>query len=801
MKHSRDKHARSAAAEPPHAASRGAVNSLPWTERLRSVLAVVAVALVVATTLVPSEGAIREGAYAGLVTGWCMLLVVWAALALHDPGTKIRLGWTEIVGGVFVAWHSVAAIAWLGSGNDRQTLNALWLMIGYGLTVFMLRQVVTAARRARVLVAIMLWLATMLAATGYVQYFVTMPAVRAEFAHDPDRLLMERGISTDPDSPERQLFENRLKSVEPLATFALTNSLAGFLAPWLIAALAVGLAVLPEPAARRSLIGAAVLAALLAGCLLLTKSRTAVLAVMAGLVLLALYGRRSGWQIHWRLPAIAAGVLVVIGLGVVYVGGLDAEVLSEAPKSVLYRLEYWRSTAAMIADYPWWGCGPGSFQESYAAYKLPQASEMVADPHNFLLEIWARAGTPGIVLLLATFAAFVFDLMRASSNDSSPAGAPADKSSNDRPSDAAWFYGSGIAGLILGSVFAWMSGFPLDTLADTLVPVVWGVGLPLLPLVWWLLQPWTDAGELPLGSAIVVLLVLLINLLAAGAVVFPGVMLTALVIVPVAMQIGRHSAESNRDLPAQPIRSARLPGVLPLSRPAAVALCVAAFAMAISCIWTLYQPVMTSRLQMQIAIAHFQTGETAAAETSARAAAKADSWSPEPWRLLGEIALRKFVNDPSDRAWTDFTVFDAEFQRRNPAHHGQSFQQANWHFLAWQRCHRVSVLTCEGKELSANQPTRLAEALAAYREAINRYPNHALYHAQLAWALRQAGQDEAAHLAADRAKELDDAMPHTDQKLAKRRIVDLQPATDRIQTVRPETAEQTVEALRKSTRR
>ena len=782
MKHSRDKHAPAAAAAPPHPFAKGSAKALPWTERLRSVLPVVAIALVVASTLIPSEGAIREGTYAGLATGWCMLLVVWAALALHDPGTKLQLGWTEIVGGIFVAWHSLAAIAWLGSGNDRQSLNALWLMIGYGLTVFMLRQVVTSARRARVLVATLLWLAAVLAATGYVQYFVTMPAVRAEYERDPDRLLIDRGISTDPDSPERQLFENRLRSVEPLATFALTNSLAGFLAPWLIGALAVGLAAMPGPGLRRTLIGSAIGAALLAGCLLLTKSRTAVLAVGGGLALLAAYGTRYGWAVRWigwKVPGMIAAAALVIGLAVVGAGGLDYEVLSEAPKSVLYRLEYWRSTAAMIADHPLWGCGPGNFQEMYAAYKLPQASEMVADPHNFLLEIWATAGTPGILLLLATFAAFVFDLIRARSNPVSGQSAALPEPVSEIPADATWFYGGGIAGLFLGAIFAWMSGFPLDTLGDTLIPVVWWVGLALLPLVWWLLHPWTRAGEMPLGAALVVLLVFFINLLAAGAVVFPGVIVTALVVIPVAMRL-RGEALSVDD------SYARLPRAGSLSRPAAAAICLAAFAVAILCLWSEYQPVLTSRLQMQIAYAHLQAGEPDAAEDAARGAAQSDRWSPDPWRLMAQLRLHKFLSDPTPGAWSEFSAAADEFQRRSPHYHGQAFQRGNWHFLGWQRM---------------PGPAKLEAALQAYREAIARYPNHALYHGQLAWALHRAGQEDAARQAASRAKALDDATPHGDQKLVKRRIVDLQIQAERIQTVRPETAEQTVEAVRNPTRR
>ena len=79
-------------------------------------------------------------------------------------------------------------------------------------------------------------------------------------------------------------------------------------------------------------------------------------------------------------------------------GYLDLQVLSEAKKSLGYRLEYWQATAAMIRDYPLSGCGVGNFQAYYAKYKLPQSSEMVADPHNFLFEIAATSGLPALAL-------------------------------------------------------------------------------------------------------------------------------------------------------------------------------------------------------------------------------------------------------------------------------------------------------------------------------------------------------------------------------------------------------------------
>ena len=109
--------------------------------------------------------------------------------------------------------------------------------------------------------------------------------------------------------------------------------------------------------------------------------------------------------VPWKLPAVAAGVAALILAAAVAIEG--PAVLGRAEKSFGYRLQYWRSTLDMIAARPWLGCGPGNFQEVYTRYKLPEASEEIADPHNFLLEVWATAGTPAALAFLAVLGFFV----------------------------------------------------------------------------------------------------------------------------------------------------------------------------------------------------------------------------------------------------------------------------------------------------------------------------------------------------------------------------------------------------------
>jgi O-antigen ligase len=732
----------------PHAAPGRA--TIPWPLVLRAVVLGGSVALLVITTLIPSESAISDGTYAPIVAGWCALLVLWFAAAWLAGQATFVLGWTEIAGAALVGWHSLAALAWLGHTNGRQTLNALWLVIGYGITALVLRQCLRSAVHVRGLFAVMIWLATLLASFGLYQYGYSMPKLRKEYEANPDKFLVESGYSTEKESPQRTLLENRLRSVEPLATFALTNSLAGFLAPWLIATLAIALAMFGQPD-KRTLLGLAIISVVLAGCLVLTKSRTAYLAMIAGVLLLALYGRgKKSWQLDWRIPTIGVGILVVIGLVAVYFGGLDSKVLSEAPKSVLYRLEYWRATAALIADHPLLGCGPGNFQQAYAHYKLPQASEMVADPHNFLLEIWATAGTPALVLLMLLAAALVCDLMTAHAA-SEPL--QSDDLLNPQLTQRILF-GGAVIGLLGSMPVAMMIGYPLESVARELplLPAVWVLALPLWITCWWLLGPWVSDGRLTLQATVIPILVLLINLLAAGAVVFSGVIQTALVLVPAALWLSQYRTELGNASVSQ-----RTKLVADSSRTGAGLATLAAMLLLVACLRTEYQPVLNARLKLADALYSLVAGDQVAAERAVLSAAEVDSLSPEPWRMLAEIRLSRWHATRDKRDWLAFNETAEEYRLRDPQNHLAWYSRGNWFLATWRR--RL-------------EPADLTTAIAAYRRAIDCYPNRALYHGQLAWALHLAREEYQARQEAQRAKKLDDLMPHQEQKLAHQQIFD-----------------------------
>jgi len=753
MKHRRERHHR---AEP-----------TDWPTLIRAGVLGGAIALVISSVLVFSEAAIPKGSYASIAMGWCVLLMLWSLAAWLDPQPVLRWGWTELAAAPLIGWHSLAAIAALGHTNGRQALNSMWLFIGYGLTAFLLRQTLRTAVQVRALVASMIWLALLLATFGYYQYFISMPAQRRAYEANPEQTLRDSEQATDPDS--RRKFENRLYSREPLATFALTNSLAGVLAPWLCAVLAIGLSVRRDPAQRRTLLAMLLIALAIAGCLVLTKSRTAYLAAGFGLALVALYCRPDGWRIGWRLPAAIGGVAVVLGLAAVYLGGLDAQVLSEAPKSALYRIEYWRATAALIADHPLLGCGPGNFQEAYAAYQLPQASETVADPHNFLLEVWATSGTPAVLLLLLLGVAFVIDLTRAART-----AIPPDKDGATTGPSSWTVFGGTLAGLILAAPIAYVAGYPLDNaLTRGYVPVVWLLGFPLLAATWWSLWTWIQQGRLQLAALIVPMVVLLVNLLAAGAVRFPGVIATLLVLTPAALCLASQSAAASagsdlRDRPQLP-------------RTAVAAAGLSAIGLTVLCLLTEYHPVLISRAALEAGMAEWTAGRKDAALVSIEQAVAADPRCPETWQSLAELRKDHWLATEADADWKSFMAAADGLAKHDPQHHLAYYARGGWLLTAWRKTGRAELLE---------------QAIEEYRRTILRYPNRALYHAQLAWTLHLAGRDDEARTEADVAHRLDDLTPHSDQKLAVQRIVDPQIAAGGVTQQRKETAEQLVEQLR-----
>ncbi len=732
-------------------------------DRWRPWLLGAACGLWVVRPLYPSEGAALRGDGLPVVMLWLALVVLWALGNVGRRDFRLRFGWIDAGLLLTVGLHTLSALwaatyAWsAGEASPRPAVNMLWEWIGLGVGFFLTRQLVEGRREARALVAVMIALGVALASYGLYHAGYEMPKARQLYAQDPDAALRTEGMWFAPGSPGRMAFENRLKSVEPLGTFALTNSLAGYLAPWLVVMAGIGASALVGQSGNRRwwLIGLAAAALPVAACLILTKSRSAFLATLTGIVLLAIGAWRQRIRIPWRVLALGAAAVSVLVAVAITVRGLDVEVLTEATTSLGYRFEYWTATVEMIGEHPLVGCGPGNFKQSYTAYKLPQASEEVADPHNFLLEIWATAGTPAMLAFAAALAGFFWAVVK----DGGSAGShpPTRQTAMSSPGQTGvsspgqtgmsallptvadrplFVFGGGILGFLAAIPIALLTG------AAAKYPVLY-IGLPPAIATGAILAGWVQRGRMSARLAAVGLLVLLVNLLAAGGIGLPGVAGTLWVLLALGLSL------LERDAPR------------PLPRGTTMGLLAVSVGLSVACYASGYSPVLLCYAAME-STRHDPSHQ----EEQLQEAALADPLSAEPWSQLAALALDRWklavggssprVRVQADRAAAaedllgQFEKYTAAVLERAPN------SSPDW-LAAAERYQELHART--GKLLY------LEKAIECYRTATRLYPNSATCHGRLAMALLTSGDTPGAREEAATALWLDGQNPHRDKKL------------------------------------
>lgn len=467
-------------------------------------------------------------------------------------------------------------------------------------------------------------------------------------------------------------------------------------------------------------------------------------------------------------------VLIAATLAVVLVAGVwDRQVLTETPKSLLYRLQYWESTTALIADYPWLGCGPGNFQHYYAAYKLPEASELVADPHHLFFEVAATLGIPALLVFVALIATVAWQWLRrnviahrdveeaASAIASRPdSGGTAELCATPPAAELAIprmpqsVYLGALAGVVLG----WWTGFVFGMTAD---PILFLLCLPIAGAFVGALHPWTKRGRLPEVVPAVALLVLTVNLFAAGGISFLGIAASWWLLLAIAANAG-----------SLPWRERALPRI------AAGFLAAGAALLVVLCFLTLYSPVLRCRGKLDEGTALLGLQRPAEAIAAFSTAAAADPCAVEPWNHLAALYHLAALERKDENALAHFEAAVEQALRRNPRAHTLHRQIGDWRLALFAR---------------SGEPRHLLETIGAYQEWVRLYPNHSLGHAQLAYTYHLAGDELSASRSAAEALRLDALNPHHEKKLGQQRLYD--PLAD--SPAQQENAEQTARRLRK----
>ncbi|MFG0332081.1 MAG: O-antigen ligase family protein, partial [Maioricimonas sp. JB049] len=702
--------------------------------------------LFLARFLVPAE-ATELGETLWITQAWLILgtLAAWTAWRTRQFHVD-RFGTIEVSVWVLVAGHLISALAvLLSEGHQRAALNMFWEWVAVGVSFTMIRQVTCTTVNYRKWTSIIVLAGIVLGGLGIWQHFVWYPSqvallhelesLEEEFhsATPPaGRLKRERlrelrarlgVLAGDPDGPQRLAMRQRLEaSNEAIGRFALANTFGGLLGAALILVIGAAMRGRRHPTAPKwvgILYGPAI--GIIAFALLLTKSRTAWVGTSVGVVLLVITQLRlAGSRKAGHLLTIG-GVLFLIAL--VAVGAaltsLDAEVISEAPKSLQYRWEYWTATLELIRDHVLLGVGPGNFRQHYVHYKLPGASEEVTDPHNLILDVWANGGLlglvglAGIVLLAGRRLA---EIIRAAGAEPLLSTTP----ESSRKKETGWLLGSGAVG------FAALAAYQVvfEAHADAQLVVLF-VGWCAAALV----LNATPVGAGPLvahaaGTAVA------IHLLGAGGIGMPA-------ISQILLLLWLAGPDCNPKPPKDAREQARI--LAPQALTAMVALLFVSVACALTATW----PNMMRRLLEQGAESTVaQRGDLRMAEKDLVLAADIDPLDPGPWWRLAQIQHQQWVAGGRTRPklWEKAVTYQREAIARNPNAPALRNLLGEWYLDGFEQ---------------TQDPEYLLNAIEEFHAMTALYPNHARYQATLARALDQAGETNEAVDVARRALALD----------------------------------------------
>lgn len=700
---------------------------------------------VVATPLVGSEGFPHRGAELPLALGWLLLLMLWGFQAIGQKKLEIRWSLVETLLLAFLAWLALSTWFVFGKGAPRPAFNSLWDYIHLAVSFFLIRQVITQPRQVRAMVVVMVAVAAAISAYSLYQNLVELPQMRRDYYANPEEKLLENGIDPTPGNPTRVLFESRLESTEVTGTFTLANSFSAFLVPWFLLAIGWVYQEVRNRQASGVALAGCLAVVLMAICLWLAESRASWISVIFGLGLLLVYGTAAGRSVSWKWVALLFGLPPVLAILGFALGVLDVAMLGNAPTSLLYRLQYWEGSAQIVAKYPLVGCGLANFQRVYPEFMLPMASETVADPHNFVFEIWAGAGTPAILLLLSAMVVWALKIGRtpaaeSPANDENTTSVPTGTSAIPGAASPPSGDGSDVLPILLGGGLALaLTGFlRMFTQQESVNMAIVLLGVVPLGLVIWLARGWIERGTLPTAWLVIAVASLTVNLTAAGGISFPGVAGSWYLLAALALPVAQ-------------------PQVL---QPGWARLLPAGLALGMIFVWNSWAYTPTIGARSEVALAHemVMRGNFPAAVDYAQTAAQLDPWDDEPDRLLAELYYQTWMARPHESTRQQFDAAIARAAKRVPLNYQSHFRLGQWRLGFYRR---------------GDDPRDLESAIENFQQAVDEFPSRAIHHAQLAWALHLAGRDREAAEVADQAARLDEVNPHIERKLERLKIEDV----------------------------
>ena len=699
-------------------------------------------AMLVATPLLPSDtfSLASDGQIAAPAMLWLMLALcssaAWLLRTFRTASSSRCWTFTDLILAAFFVWVAVAGVVASVDGNRRASWNMTASWVSLGITYYLTRSLLRDGRTTRAFVIGAIAVCLMFAAEGLNEAWITIPQDQARFRHNPAAVLAEAGVAAEPGSAAYNRFKSRLETQGPSGTFALENSLAGFLIP--AAILILGMLVLgknnSEDKGRR--MGIPVLFtgfSLLAICIYYTHSTAAIMSVgislLVGMIVI-LFGDPKPTSRVMRYSALA--ILSIIFVWPFAIGFLSDSVREGLPRTIQFRCDYWQSCQAMLFHRPLWGCGPGNFQDAYPQHMLPRAAETIADPHNLVWEVFCNSGLIGGLLLVSALmvaarspiAHFLLRFPTSSLEDASKS-----KDEENQASLRLVAFGA-LGGIALALLLALSSGSNFLIMFSRSW-LLWGT-LPAGILVVTML-PWVRYGKLPPSLIWLAWLGLAMHLTVSGGISNPGTGTLFFFLLALTQNFAQKSTLSGATTQC-------LAGGFVL-----VSLMITAIA---HYQWG-YLPVLAAQAsfgQYELAMSDAKLG---AAKEALINAAKSDRWTPVPLAKLTQLELASYLDkEPNVQADPEKLISSAkEATTRSPNCPSLHFELA------------MNLLRANS---SSRNPDLLNEAKALLTKATELAPSNGVIWGYRAYAESLENDLIAARKSASQAIRLDSLNPHYD---------------------------------------
>jgi tetratricopeptide (TPR) repeat protein len=438
---------------------------------------------------------------------------------------------------------------------------------------------------------------------------------------------------------------------------------------------------------------------------------------------------------------------------------------------LLYRLEYWQATSKMILTYGWTGVGLGNFQSYYPQFKLPAASEIIADPHNIFLDLAANCSVPFLLIICIACSSLLAGSAARLLQQPLPLKSPTGELKTDRigqTQDHAkpmvrWIWLGGICGLIGAILLQLLLREAVDAVASLLGATLAAVVVPFV-----IPSPEQNARWLR-SVALAAVAAMFICLMTTGSWQASGIAFPLLAWLALATPAEKPCV----------IRDRRV--IVALR--AGLALLLIAFVM------QTWRPVHSSWAAAQSALAAIGAKDWNTANQLAQDSQAADRLDPTAYRLLVQIRVEQAAAQLPDQFSSAAAAVQQAIDRLlacDPAGPG------NWSFAAEQmlslaslaqgiksspqltgserEARRASGQAASAQPLSDSARALVERAVDYGQQAVLRYPSSVALHVQRGVGLALLGKHNEAREELEQAVQLSAKTPHVDRQLGSQQI-------------------------------